>query len=46
MGTSAITVNTSIIQTSSLFVEKQRSTQHGPGESVQEGLNMAGLMAC
>ena len=45
MGTSAITVNTSITQTSSLFLEKWRSAWHRPRESLQEGVNMAGLMA-
>ena len=45
MGTSAMMVNTSTTETSSLFLEKQRSARHGPSESFWEGLNMAGLMA-
>ena len=37
MDTGAITMNMSITKTSSLFVKKQRSAWHVPGESLQEG---------
>ena len=44
MATGAIKVNTSITKPSSLLVKKQGSVWHGPGESLQEGLDTAGYL--